>query len=100
MSKRDRGLVLLAVAERTTPEELCERLAAASGDQVGTVDGVLWRACSLGMCFTHLGGARERSPEVCDEDCDSWPYTDGVVCRQVILEEEDPRVIAAAKRRH
>jgi hypothetical protein len=57
VSKPDRWLVRLAEAERTTPEELCERLAAASGDRVGTVDVVLWRACSLGMCSRILRGS-------------------------------------------
>lgn len=56
VSKPDRWLVRLADAENTTPAALCERLAAASGDRVGTVDVVLWRACSLGMCRRVLQG--------------------------------------------
>lgn len=57
VSKPDRWLVRLADAEGTTPAALCERLAAVSGDRVGSVDVVLWRACSLGMCSRILHGS-------------------------------------------
>lgn len=49
VAKPDRHLVRLAQAERCTPQELCERLAGATGDRVAVVDLVLWRACNLGL---------------------------------------------------
>ena len=47
--KPDRHLMRLAAAEESTPQELCERLARATGDRIATVDLVLWRACNLGL---------------------------------------------------
>jgi hypothetical protein len=47
-AKPDRHLVRLAQAEGTTPERLCQRLADATGDRIGTVDLILWRAANLG----------------------------------------------------
>jgi hypothetical protein len=56
-AKPDRHLARLAgVAEDDNPEEnyqavmaICRRLAESTGDKVGTVDLVLWRACNLGI---------------------------------------------------
>lgn len=56
-AKPDRHTARLAqVPEDGCPEEnfhavmkLCRALAASSGDKVGTVDLVLWRACNLGI---------------------------------------------------
>jgi hypothetical protein len=49
-SKPDRHLVRIAGAEGVT--RLCERLASESGDRVGTVDLVLWRAAAIGLIDT------------------------------------------------
>lgn len=48
VAKPDRWLERLARAEGATTDELCRRLARASGDRVATVDVVLWRACAVG----------------------------------------------------
>ena len=47
--KPDRHLVRIAEHYETTPEELCLQLSEASGDRVGTVDVVLWRAAAIGI---------------------------------------------------
>lgn len=47
--KPDRHLVRLGVKYSTTPHELCRALAEQTGDRIGTVDYVLWRACNLGI---------------------------------------------------
>lgn len=44
--KPDRHLVRIAAPE--TPAALCERLSVATGDRVGVVDCVIWRAANLG----------------------------------------------------
>lgn len=49
VAKPDRWLVRLADAEKTTVDQLCRRLAIATGDRVATVDVVLWRACAVGV---------------------------------------------------
>jgi hypothetical protein len=56
VAKPDRHLERLAVAEGSTPQELCERLAKATGDRVAVVDLVLWRACNLGLLRPPKGG--------------------------------------------
>lgn len=47
--KPDRHLVRLGVKYSTTPHELCRALAETTGERIGTVDYVLWRACNLGI---------------------------------------------------
>jgi hypothetical protein len=47
--KPDRHLVRIARDNGTTPELLCERLAQETGNNVPTVDTVLWRAANQGM---------------------------------------------------
>ncbi|MBN3729439.1 hypothetical protein [Burkholderia sp. Tr-20390] len=47
--KPDRHLVRVAARYETDPTTLCARLARASGDRIGTVDTVIWRACNLGI---------------------------------------------------
>jgi len=47
--KPDRHLVRVAQSYFTTPKELCTRLAVETGDRVGVVDVVLWRAANLGI---------------------------------------------------
>ena len=47
--KPDRHLVRIAQSCFTTPEELCARLAKETGDRIGVVDVVLWRAANLGI---------------------------------------------------
>ncbi|MDR8877284.1 hypothetical protein [Burkholderia multivorans] len=49
VAKPDRHLVRVAQRYGTTPQALCEALALASGDRIGTVDTVIWRACNLGI---------------------------------------------------
>ncbi|WP_396334073.1 hypothetical protein [Burkholderia anthina] len=49
VAKPDRHLVRVADRYGTTPQDLCERLARESGDRIGTVDTVIWRACNLGI---------------------------------------------------
>lgn len=50
--KPDRHLVRIADRYQLTPHELCQRLADATGDRIGTVDVVLWRAANLGIIRT------------------------------------------------
>lgn len=45
--KPDRHLVRIAGAE--TPHQMCERLSKATGDRIGVVDCVIWRAANLGL---------------------------------------------------
>lgn len=46
--KPDRHLVRIAGKYGKTPEELCSALAQVTGDRIGTVDYVIWRAANLG----------------------------------------------------
>lgn len=48
-AKPDRWLERVATAAGESVPGLCERLAAESGDRIGTVDLVIWRACNLGL---------------------------------------------------
>jgi len=57
-AKPDRHL--LRIAGKEGVEQLCDRLAKESGDRVGTVDLVLWRASNLGLLDT-MAIARERA---------------------------------------
>ncbi len=45
--KPDRHLVRIANQFNTTPYELCEKLSVETGDRIGVVDYVLWRAANL-----------------------------------------------------
>lgn len=45
--KPDRHLVRIAGDE--TPAVMCQRLADATGDRIGVVDCVIWRAANLGL---------------------------------------------------
>jgi hypothetical protein len=47
--KPDRHLVRIASKYNTTPEQLCSVLSVDTGDRIGTVDVVLWRAANLGF---------------------------------------------------
>lgn len=49
VAKPDRHLIRVADFYGMTPQAMCEQLANASGDRVGTVDYVIWRACNLGL---------------------------------------------------
>jgi len=51
-AKPDRHLSRLAAREGVSVDELCARLATATGDRVATVDLVLWRAANLGFLQT------------------------------------------------
>ena len=45
--KPDRHLVRIAKLSGETPAELCERLATETGNRIGVVDLVIWRAANL-----------------------------------------------------
>jgi hypothetical protein len=47
--KPDRHLVRVAERHGVTPDALCRALAEQTGDRIGTVDYVIWRACNLGL---------------------------------------------------
>ncbi len=47
--KPDRHLVRIASQFNTNPHDLCNKLAIESGDRIGVVDYVLWRAANLKM---------------------------------------------------
>jgi hypothetical protein len=47
--KPDRHLVRVAGEYGKTPEDLCEALKEATGDNLATVDTVIWRSCNLGF---------------------------------------------------
>lgn len=49
VTKPDRHLVRIAQQYGTTPQILCETLSKRTGDKVGVVDVVLWRAANLKM---------------------------------------------------
>lgn len=48
-AKPDRWLERVAGVAGESVEDLCARLAEATGDRVATVDLVIWRACNLGL---------------------------------------------------
>ena len=50
--KPDRHLMRIATQHNTTPEELCKKIAAETGDRIATVDLVIWRAANLGLIKT------------------------------------------------
>lgn len=47
--KPDRHLVRISKGLNLTPEELCSRIAKATGDKISVVDVVFWRAGNLGL---------------------------------------------------
>lgn len=47
-AKPDRHLVRIAERLKTSPLELCQRLADATGYRIATVDLIIWRAANLG----------------------------------------------------
>lgn len=51
-AKPDRHLERIAQDHGTTPAEMCAALAEASGDRIGTVDLVVWRAAERGLIKT------------------------------------------------
>jgi hypothetical protein len=54
-AKPDVHLQRLADAFQTTPQALCEELAARHGLKVATIDTVLWRAAAIGALNTATG---------------------------------------------
>lgn len=48
-AKPDRHLRRIADVYSLTPHELCSKLAQMTGERIGTVDVVLWRAANLGF---------------------------------------------------
>ena len=52
--KPDRHLKRIADAHGTDPTTLCQCLADATGDRIGTVDYVLWRAAEQGLIDTRV----------------------------------------------
>lgn len=55
VAKPDVHLQRLADREGVTPQALCERLAAATGYRIATVDTLLWRACAEGVINSKTG---------------------------------------------
>ena len=49
VAKPDRHLERVADVSGEGVQELCQRLADASGNRIGVVDLVIWRACNLGV---------------------------------------------------
>lgn len=47
--KPDRHLVRIARGYDETPEEMCARLSGWTGERIGAVDCVIWRAANLGF---------------------------------------------------
>lgn len=58
VAKPDVHLRRLADREGTTPQGLCERLAAITGYRAATVDTVLWRACANGVVNSRTGAIK------------------------------------------
>lgn len=46
-AKPDRHLVRITKCSGESPQQLCERLSKATGDRIGAVDCVIWRAANL-----------------------------------------------------
>jgi hypothetical protein len=55
VAKPDVHLQRLADREGCSPQQLCERLAGATGLSVAAVDVVLWRACASGVINSRTG---------------------------------------------
>lgn len=55
VAKPDVHLQRLADREGCTAQQLCERLASATGWRVATVDTLLWRACANGIINSRTG---------------------------------------------
>lgn len=55
VAKPDVHMQRLADREGCTVQALCERLAAATGYRIATVDTVLWRACATGVINSRTG---------------------------------------------
>ncbi len=55
LAKPDVHLQRIADLHGTTPQQLCEALARASGYRVATVDTLIWRACARGILSSHTG---------------------------------------------
>jgi hypothetical protein len=55
VAKPDVHLQRLADLEGVTAQALCERLAAATGYRVATVDTLIWRACANGIINSRTG---------------------------------------------
>ena len=47
--KPDRHLVSISRQYNLTPEEMCRKISEKTGDRIGVVDVVIWRACNLGI---------------------------------------------------
>lgn len=47
--KPDRHLVRIAKRYETTPLAMCQKISESTGDRLGTVDLVIWRAANLGI---------------------------------------------------
>ena len=47
--KPDRHLVRIAHKYGLTPHTMCENLARETGERIGTIDVVIWRAANLGL---------------------------------------------------
>lgn len=48
--KPDRHLVRISKKYGLTPAKMCEQLSIETGERIGVVDAVIWRAANLGFC--------------------------------------------------
>lgn len=55
VAKPDVHLQRLADREGCTAQDICDRLAAATGYRASTIDTVLWRACADGLINSRTG---------------------------------------------
>jgi hypothetical protein len=53
--KPDVHLQRLSAAYGTTPEDLCQHYAAATGYRIATIDTILWRACAVNILDSKTG---------------------------------------------
>src|SRR3546814_13021311 len=62
VAKPDVHLVRVADRHATNAQDLCERISAASGYKINTVDLILWRACAVGILDGRTCQLIERAP--------------------------------------
>lgn len=72
--KPDRHLQRISALEGTSPEIMCSRISAETGDRVAVIDTVLWRAAAIGFIAgsvahgDHPGGPLDLDVEVEEAD--------------------------------
>ncbi len=63
VAKPDRHLARIADKYKTTPKDICEKLAAESGDRIATCDLVLWRACEQGFGYVIVEADKQQEED-------------------------------------